>query len=110
MECGNCLFQGASKLDNTGVGIYCLFYLQWNRDSKNCGRWAEFSDNLDKNQRIKIANTKRETEIRLKQHTELLNSEKENRIFQVKIAAFSFFSGILVTFIAQYLVHLWRIK
>ncbi len=108
--CGICFFQGDTKVEKDGVFIYCIYDYQWHKGDYTCKQWIEFSNNIPKEHRIIIANSKRETEQRLQQHEEILKSERDNRELLVKVSLFSFLTGILVIVIAQYILWHWGIK
>ncbi len=53
--CGNCLYHGDSKADNTGARIFCMYDTSWHPDVHSCDKWSEFASSLSKDMRLQMA-------------------------------------------------------
>lgn len=85
--CGGCNFQGDSRADKEGSKIFCLYDQEWHSDTYTCNRWRQFSYNMSRAERFKIASDLQKRE-----------SDKLGRKIQVLIAVILFIT-VVVTII-----------
>ena len=102
--CGGCNLQGDSKSSIECPHIFCLYDRKWHPEAHSCEHWQQYSSNISKDNRLKIASDLLNCEREERRHKEMLVSAKLDRKTQILISVISFFGGIFATLLTQWII------
>ena len=97
--CGHCNYQGDLKERK----IFCLLHNSWHPIGFGCESWLEYSYNLNKEDRLKLA-------IQARASLDSKETTAKQKKFQYWILLLGFVLGIVTIILGQWLLKLLRLR